>query len=316
MEASVEFETAREQGRTIVLDGGLATELERRGFALDDPLWSARVLIEHPEAVRQLHLDYLAAGAQCITTASYQATIPGLRARGLDVAQARRLLVRSTQLALAARDEFRRSGRGDRALIAASLGPYGAYLADGSEFRGDYGLSREQLIDFHGQRFEILAESGADMLAFETIPCVVEGEAIAKLLERNAGVRAWVSFSCRDDERTCHGEPIGEAVGIFEGITGVVAVGVNCTAPAHIEGLIARIRESTSKPIVAYPNSGQAWDAEKRRWVGESRVERFVSLARRWHEAGATGIGGCCMTGPEHIRELARMAEDDGVRPP
>jgi homocysteine S-methyltransferase len=293
-----------------VLDGGLATELERRGFDLKDPLWSAKILVERPDAIRRVHLDYLEAGAECITTASYQATFDGLRARGFDRAAAERLLRDSVALAQEAREEFA-SGRpeeAERVRIAASIGPYGAYLADGSEFRGDYGLSRDALMEFHARRFEVLAGSGADVLACETIPCLIEAEALARLIERARGVWAWVSFSCRDGARTRLGEPIEEGAALLEQVEGVAAVGVNCTAPEHVEELIERIRSATRKPIVVYPNSGQTWDAAGRRWIGRADVASFLSAARQWRLAGATAIGGCCMTGPEHVRGLAKMA--------
>lgn len=304
------FAEARAAGRTLTLDGGLATELERRGFDLNDPLWSAKILVERPEAIRRVHLDYLEAGAECVETASYQATFAGLRARGFDDRAAAELFQRSVDLAREARDWFARTrpAEASRVRIAASIGPYGAYLADGSEFRGDYGLSRDALLEFHARRFDVLASAGADLLACETIPCLIEAEALARLIERSEGVRAWVSFSCRDGARTRRGEPIEEGAGLVDQIEGVAAVGVNCTAPEHVEELIERVRSATNKPIVVYPNSGQAWDAAGRRWIGRADVASFLSAARRWRRAGACAIGGCCMTGPEHVRGLARLA--------
>jgi homocysteine S-methyltransferase len=292
----------------VILDGALATELERRGADLRDPLWSAKLLIDNPDLIRQVHRDYYAAGADVATTASYQATIPGLIARGLDRAQAADILRRSVTLAQEACDDFLASQPVGRLmpLVAASIGCYGAYLADGSEYRGDYGLSIPQLIDWHRPRLEILASSGADLIACETVPSLAEGEALVKLLSEFPDTPAWLSFSCRDEGRLCHGEPFADAVALANKAANVVAVGVNCTAPRFIEGLLASVAGIARKPLLVYPNSGEAWDANRRCWFGAPAAADWAENARRWRRAGARLIGGCCRTTPGTIRQIAQ----------
>ncbi|MFI7634793.1 homocysteine S-methyltransferase [Nonomuraea sp. NPDC049400] len=280
----------------LVLDGGLSTQLERLGADLGDELWSARLLLEQPELIRRVHADYFAAGADVATTASYQATIPGFVRRGLDVAAAERLIRLSVELAAQARDE---AGHG---LVAASVGPYGAYLANGAEYTGDYGLDEDGLFEWHLPRWEILASAGADLLACETIPSYPEARALARLLARTPEVKAWVSFSCRDAERLNDGTPIREAAALFSGNPQMVAVGANCTAPRHIPGLISRL--SGGLPVVVYPNSGETWDAGHRRWLGLADPVEFGQAAKEWQQAGASLIGGCCRTTPEHIAQI------------
>ncbi|MEU1720858.1 homocysteine S-methyltransferase [Actinomadura sp. ATCC 39365] len=281
---------------TLVLDGGLSTHLESLGADLRDELWSARLLLEQPELIRRVHADYYAAGADVATTASYQATIPGFQRRGLDRSEAERLIRLSVELAGQARDE---AGRG---LVAASVGPYGAYLANGAEYTGDYDLDEEGLLAWHRPRWEILAAAGADLLACETIPSYAEARALAGLLAATPEVKAWVSFSCRDAEHINDGTPIDRAAALFSGNPQVVAVGVNCTAPRHIPGLVARL--SGGLPVVVYPNSGETWDAERRRWLGLSDPVEYGLAAKEWERAGASLIGGCCRTTPEHIRQI------------
>lgn len=293
----------------MILDGAMATELERRGCDLRDPLWSAKVLLENPELIRAVHADYFAAGADVAITASYQATFEGLAARGLDRDQAAELMALSVRLAAEARDAFwadpaRRAGR-PRPLVAASVGPYGAMLNDGAEYRGDYGLGEDELAAFHRPRLAALAAAGADLLACETIPSLEEARALARLLPEFPGVWAWVSFSCRDGAHTSHGEPIAACAAFLDAHPQVAAVGVNCTAPQHIAALAAAAREATTKPIVIYPNSGETWRAEDGAWEGEASREEFARQALAWHAAGARLIGGCCRTTPEHIAELA-----------
>lgn len=293
----------------LILDGGLATALEARGHDIDDPLWSARVLLDAPQAIRQLHEDYLSAGADCVITASYQATFAGLEARGLSRTEAAKVFQRSVALACQARDTFwTRSGGRDgrpRPLVAASIGPYGAYLNDGSEYRGDYGLSAEDLRAFHRPRFDLLANSAADLLACETIPCLAEAQALVQLLHAHPHIGAWFSFTCKDDKHVSHGEPIRACGELLNHEPQVVAIGVNCTAPNLVLPLIGELAQVTSKPIVVYPNSGEQWDAERKIWTGSKESADFVDQAARWQAAGASLIGGCCRTGPEHIEKLA-----------
>lgn len=297
----------------LVLDGALATELERRGADLRDALWSAKLLIEAPEMIRKLHYDYLAAGADVVITASYQATFEGFARRGIGHEAAAELMRLSVRLAIEARDAFwsepaNRTGR-IRPLVAASVGPYGAFLANGSEYRGDYGLSKEQLMVFHRLRLAVLATAGADLLACETIPCLAEGAALARLMPEFPSMQAWLSFSCCDGERVCHGEPYAEVVAAVEGGRQVAAVGVNCTAPQYIESLIREARGVTANPIVVYPNSGERWDAAARCWVPGAGGTNFGEAALAWRAAGASLIGGCCRSGPEDIAAI-RVALD------
>lgn len=296
-------------GGILILDGALATELERRGADLDDPLWSAKLLLEAPELIRQVHYDYFAAGADLATTASYQATFEGFARRGLDAAAAERLLRQSVTLAVEARDAFwaepaHRQGR-QRPLVAASVGCYGAYLANGAEYRGDYGLSRTELISFHRRRVAVLADTPADLLACETIPCRLEGEALAALLAEFPAAAAWLSYSCCDDVHVCHGEPFHDCVALANGSEQVVAVGLNCTPPEHVEALLRSAAGATEKPLLAYPNSGEGWDAARRCWLPVPDAPNLAAAAPRWIAAGARLVGGCCRTTPGDIRALA-----------
>jgi len=305
----------REQG-FLVLDGGLATTLEARGFDLDDPLWSARLLLEAPEAIRQVHLDFLEAGADCIATVGYQASLEGFRRRGLDEAEAEELLRRSVGLGVEARDAFwseprNREGR-LRPLVAASVGPYGAYLADGSEYSGDYDLDEEGLYAFHRRRWEILAGAGADLLACETFPSRPEARAILRLLEAFPGTWAWLSFSCRDGERVSDGSRFEDVAREVGAATGVAAVGVNCTAPRHVPELLRAARRASDGLLLAYPNSGETWDAGRKAWSEGPPAEDVADWGRAalaWREAGADGIGGCCRVGPEDVARVRAALE-------
>ena len=298
-----------QQFPALVLDGALATELERRGRDLRDPLWSAKVLLEAPELIRQVHLDYFHAGADIAITASYQATVEGFVRRGLGRGESLELLRRSVRLALEARDEFwrepaNRVGR-PRPLVAASVGPYGAFLADGSEYRGDYGLSETELMDFHRLRLATLLETGPDLLACETLPCFLEARALARLLTEFPGASAWISFSARDEAHTCHGERLADCAAWLDGRPQIVAVGINCTAPRYLPALVRAIRFATGKPIVVYPNSGESYRADLGRWEGTATRAEFATEAERWYAGGARLIGGCCRTTPDHIAALA-----------
>jgi homocysteine S-methyltransferase len=307
---ATDFRAALDTREPILLDGGLATQLEAQGADLSDRLWSARLLADDPDAIVAAHLAFYRAGARVATTASYQATFEGFARRGIDRAAAEALLRTSVELAARARtvvaSDDAASGRPPvRRFVAASVGPYGAMLADGSEYRGNYGRTVAQLRDFHRDRLAVLASTDADVLAVETIPEVDEAAAVAELLPQVEGAAAWVSFSCRDGAHLCSGAPVEEGVGAIDARPGVVAVGVNCTAPEHLDELVARIRAATALPIVVYPNSGEGWDAAARRWTGTGRDRVDPDAARRWRRLGAGLVGGCCRVTPEQIAVLA-----------
>ncbi len=299
----------------LVLDGALATELERRGADLDDPLWSAKCLLECPRLIKDVHADYFRAGADVATTATYQATFETLARRGIGRDAARQLLCDAIALAVAARDEFwavaqNRIAR-SRPLIAASVGPYGAMLADGSEYRGHYALDAAALADFHRPRLAVLAGAGADLLAFETIPCLREARVLAQLLQEFPGVCAWLSFSCQDGAHNCAGEPIGACAAQLQEYAQIVALGVNCTPPQYVASLLGRMRAATSKPLVAYPNSGEHYAAAAKRWSGRRAAGEFGDQARIWYAAGARLIGGCCRTGASDIRSVKQCVHPE-----
>jgi homocysteine S-methyltransferase len=282
--------------RAVVLDGGLGTRLEERGADVSSPLWSARVLAHEPDRVLDVHRDYFAAGADVAITASYQVTFEGCARAGFGADETTGLLRRSVELARRARDE---AGHG---WVAASIGPYGAMLADGSEYRGDLGLEVDELRGWHRERIRVLAGAGADLIAAETLPSLVEVEAVLAELD-GSGASAWISVTPLDG-RLRSGEPVASAFALAAEVDEVVAVGVNCCAPGEVLGAIVAAREVTGKPIVVYPNSGEAWDAEARRWRGDAVFP--TELVQSWRAAGAALVGGCCRIGPSQITAIAQ----------
>ena len=279
----------------MIIDGGLSNALEARGHDLSSVLWTAELLRDAPQEIAAVHRAYFDAGAGVATTASYQASVPGFVRAGMSIPEAEALIRLSVAIARDVRDEG--SGR----LVAASVGPYGAVLADGSEYTGHYGLSATQLYDFHGPRLELLASAGPDLLAVETIPDVEEAEVLAGLLDE-IGTPAWVSFTI-DGDRTRAGQPLAEAFAVVAGTDAVVATGVNCCSPADVLAAVGTARAVTGKPGVAYPNSGQTWDSATYSWLGEPSYD--LGLVPAWIGAGAEYVGGCCRIGPADIAALA-----------
>ena len=302
--------TSRDQfqfAQTRVLDGGMASELEFLGANISGPLWSAHVLEDSPEKVIAVHRSYVEAGADVLLTASYQVSRKGYAEFGLDPSRADAALLRSVELACASRGEF----PGCHVLIAASLGPYGAALHNGAEYHGNYDCTFADLVQFHQERIAVLAESNADLLAFETLPSLQEARAIGEALRPWPDLAAWFSFVCPDYRavhlQVAHGESLRECAVLAAGVSQTIAVGVNCTQPIWIPSLVAELRRASNKPIVVYPNSGEDWDAQARCWAGSSDPTEFGELAKQWREAGAQLIGGCCRTRPDHIRQIAAI---------
>ena len=297
---------ALERRSPLVLDGGLATQLEAQGHDLGSSLWSAALLRSNPQAIALAHRAFLEAGAECIISASYQASRDGFMSLGLSAADADRLIASAVEIAIAARDAFLRERPGTQSapLVAASIGPYGAVLHDGSEYRGDYGIGREALRAFHEPRLRLLDACGADVLACETIPDRIEADVLAELLE-TVNTPAWISFSCRDERSISDGTPIAEVAARFREHDKVLAVGINCTAPQFATPLVREIRRAVpGKAIVVYPNSGERYDARDNTWHGTVTPLDCAAAAKEWREAGATIIGGCCRMGPEHIAAI------------
>ena len=282
----------------LISDGGFATELEARGHDLSDALWSARLLVDAPQEVIATHVAFFRAGAVIATTASYQASFEGFAARGIGRREAAQLIKRSVELARQARAEV----GNERRWVAASVGPYGAARADGSEYRGRYGLTVTQLADWHRPRLEVLADAGADVLALETVPDVDEAEALVGLVQE-LGVPAWLSYTI-DGAHTRAGQPLADAFAVPVGVSQIVAVGVNCCAPEDVLAAIQSAREVTGRKVIVYPNSGESWDARRRGWLGSSRFS--ADLAPQWVSTGARIIGGCCRVGPADIAQLAK----------
>ena len=286
------FDQLLSNGRPIVIDGGLATQLETQGCDINNALWSASIITNDPQAIVDAHRAYLDAGAQVIISASYQ-TID------------RDLIDGAVNLAVQARDEYVNDNPVANApLVAGSIGPYGAVLSDGSEYTGDYDVSQAELFDFHQARVAQLDAGAADILACETIPSYDEASALRDLLAV-ASTPAWISFSCRDGACINDGTTIETAVGLFREHPSVRAVGVNCSGPQHIATLIQKIRATLpDMPILVYPNSGEVFNANDKTWSGTTTASDWVPAAQEWLTAGATIVGGCCRTGPEHIHAI------------
>ena len=309
--------TLLEAGAGLVADGALATELERRGCDLNDPLWSAKVLLEQPGLIRDVHRDYFAAGANIATTASYQATPQGFAARGISAEAALELVALSVRLADEARRQHLADHPGSAALlVAGSVGPYGAYLADGSEYRGDYVLTAQEFQDFHAPRVAALVNAGVDVLAFETLPSFAEAEALLALA-REHGVDSWFSFSLRDGGHISDGTPLADVARLLNGQPHVAALGVNCVPLGLVSPALAALRLHTDKPLVAYPNSGETYDPGTKTWnqgeskgdsAGGSAPASLAAGAAGWRERGARILGGCCRTTPADIARLAGKA--------
>lgn len=292
----------------IVLDGGMASELEKKGFDLNDHLWSAAILTDKPSAIRDVHLSFLEAGADCIITSSYQATISGFMKKGYSLKEAADLIKLSVKLAREAVEIFLNNySCKDRPLpfIAGSAGCYGAFLANGSEYRGDYHLHIDEYIEFHKPRVELLAEGGADVIAFETIPCSEEGAAIYELMKGYPEIPYWLSFSIKDNIHISNGDLFSDFIGKTPFPDNLIGCGVNCSSPGHVTGLMKNLKGIDIGNFVLYPNSGEEYDKACNCWRGSVEDYIFINSVNSWYRLGAKIIGGCCRTGPEEIKHIS-----------
>jgi homocysteine S-methyltransferase len=301
------------EGSPIVIDCGLATQCEAMGCNIDGDLWSGVLLRDDPQALIAAHRAYLDAGARIIATASYQASRRGFMAEGLAADEADSLIARSTALAAQARDEFMLDNpHADWPLIAASIGPYGAVLHDGSEYTGDYDVVADDLAEFHGQRLALFSSNDVDLLACETIPNAVEATVLSELLHE-LPTPAWVSFSCRDEAHLADGTSMVEVAGLFANHPTVLALGVNCVAPELVLPLIDVLKTAApNKSIIVYPNSGEVYRSEDNTWLGTATPLQCERAAEDWIAAGAQLVGGCCRIGPGQIEAMTRAVTNRG----
>ena len=314
---TLDFQALLGLRRPVLIDGGLATQCETMGCNIEGSLWSGVLLRDDPLAIVKAHRAYLDAGAQIIATASYQASRQGFVAAGSTRREADTLIGSSVALARRAREEFVQDNPGlaYSPLIAASVGPYGAVLHDGSEYAGNYDISDGELARFHRERLEILDDSGADLLACETVPSAAESGVLCRLLSR-ASTPAWISFSCRDEAHLADGSGLAEVAGLFREHPKVAAVGVNCMAPGLVVPLIAELKRAVpDKAILVYPNSGEVYSAEDNSWHGTATALQCEQAVLEWIEAGAHMVGGCCRIGPAQIAAMGRALGDVGVGP-
>jgi homocysteine S-methyltransferase len=304
------FKQILQKQNVIILDGALGTEIQKRGFDVNDSLWSAKFLSKNPAVIKEIHTDYLNAGADIIISASYQASFEGFMKKGFSKEESKKLIELSISLAKDARDEFweNLTDKTDKIkpLVAASIGPYGAFLADGSEYSGNYQISDEELLAFHQQRLETILHVKPDIIACETIPSFNEAKILSKLLEAY-DIPSWISFSAKDEKHINSGESIEECIEYLETQKHICALGINCTAPQFISSLVQKIKKLSSKPIVIYPNGGSKYNPITKTWEKSVDNSDFAKMALLWKNAGASIIGGCCETGPKEIQELHQI---------
>jgi len=283
------------------IDGGLSGELEKRGHNLADKLWSARLLRDAPEAIAEVHQDYVDAGGRVIITASYQASRAGFMATGMTQDQADDLMKLSISIA---KDVAAKAS--EKVWVAASVGPYGAVLGGGQEYVGNYGVAHEELVAIHRERIEVLASAKPDLFACETIPDLDEVRALVEVLADYPDIPAWITMSAQDGASTCAGQGIGHLAEIVKDCESIVAIGVNCTMPEHVTSLLRKLSAKTSLPLVVYPNAGRVWDGENMCWIGEGHDTLPSQIISEWVKAGAQLIGGCCGLGPVAIVQLEK----------
>jgi len=294
----------------VVLDGAMATELEKRGVKTNSALWSATAMLEHPDAITAVHQSYLDAGAQIMTTNTYQANVPAFEQAGIKAPQARQLIQQAVTLAKSARDTDTKQFGQQRGLVAGSLGPYGAYLADGSEYTGNYQLSSTAYQDFHRERLELIMAVGVDLLALETMPRLDEVQALVELITTTWPQQLyWVSFSICDPQTLCDGTSLADAARWVAQQPNVAAVGVNCTNLENIEPALKILTAATKVPSIVYPNSGDEYEPTTKTWRTTTLSHQFESFVPRWLAAGASIIGGCCRTTPQDIQTIAQAVQ-------
>lgn len=307
------FKDYLENKSPLILHGALGTEMESLGYDISGKLWSAKYLLDKPEVIQKIHETYVAAGSDLITTSSYQATLPGLIDAGLTEKEAEQIIALTVQLAKAARDKVwgaldeTEKAKRPYPLISGDVGPYAAYLANGSEYSGDYGqITTEALKEFHRPRIQILLNQGVDLLALETIPNRLEAQALNELLaEEFPEAEVYISFTVQEPGTISDGTSLDEIAQLVSQSDQILALGINCSSPLLYNQALA-ILKNTGKALITYPNSGEVYDGSTQTWKPKDKdALTLVEHSKDWHDQfGVKILGGCCRTRPNDIKAL------------
>ncbi|UQS86266.1 homocysteine S-methyltransferase [Nicoliella spurrieriana] len=292
-----------QQQPTILIDCALSYGLEQRNIQLNNKLWTASALQSHPDIIKAIHKDYFNAGSNMTVTDTYQGSVPGFIDAGYTKEQAIELIQRSVKLAREAQAEVTVP---QTTWVAGAIGPYGAFLADGSEYVGNYGISEAELIKFHQDRLQTLVEAGVDLLAFETIPDFTELKAIKQLLSQYPGIDAFVSCSIKDAHHISDGTDLLEVQALLETIPNVIAYGFNCNHPEFtVPGLtyLHDHQTNANQSLIVFPNSGAHYDPSTKEW-SQATAFSFGKAAKEWQAAHAKWIGGCCEVSVQDERDM------------
>ena len=306
MGAFERLEARLEAGGAVILDGAIGTELERLGARMDQGVWCARALAESPDLVHEVHRRYLDAGADVITANSYSATREAMQRHGL-AAHFEDWNRRAARIALEERDRSPRSGS---VAVAGSVSSYGYFDA----------LDWEPLLDHFRAQGAILVEEGVDLLILESLGSIARTVKAMVSATKDLGVPVWVALSClrdRDTGAVMHGieesaeaSHVAETYGpLAETVREIMSIGGSAVLMMHsvrdvTEDAVKVMHGAWSGPVGAYPNAGY-WTRPNWTFVDQVSPEVYLADARRWVEAGAAIVGGCCGVGVEHIRAVA-----------
>ena len=294
-----------------ILDGGLASDLFINGGfdkskLNNDPLWSARVVLENPSSIKECHKRFLNAGSNVISTSTYQASVEGyMKHCGLSKEKAEEVIGSSVDLAKAAIAECKLDYD---VIIAGAISPYGAILHDMSEYSGSYidSTSYKTLKEFHKTNVQILASKGVKLFAFETMPALLEAQALVELLHDYPHCKAWLSFTTLNGTHTSYGESFTKVFQTFQDDPQVIAIGTNCCDPKFtklvLDAAVGQLGDHQS--CIAYPNNRRNSEstADECQWAND---------LCQWVATGVLGwVGGCCEVTPRHIKLVKEVVRE------
>lgn len=341
--------------KVILIDGGLGTELEQRKVNINSLLWSSVALVEAADDVTKLHYDYYHSGANVGITCSYQCSEDSLKASDKEKYSSKesRLQVYKESVEVCKRAKIMRMADA-KAIellvspeIAGSIGPFGSFLNDGSEFTGGYERSEDEYQAFHEEKLDFFMNGTeeVDYLQLETMPNFEEIKALLMLIKRKNSERKEtqgksekrfiLSLSIRNEEQLADGTPLKAVVKYLHDVgylskdpktTPLMAVGANCLKLKYSVKFVENLTNYMNElqiygfPISIYPNSGEIYDGIKKNWIFDQSNEKYYTtnvngekvcdwkiLLDAWIASGAKIIGGCCRVGVRDIVEMNKV---------
>ena len=281
-----------------LLDGSMSFPMEQLGYNLKNKLWTGKALINNPDLIKDIHKGYIDAGADFISTSTYQISFDRLKNMGYQSEEIKKIFQKSVDIV---KDAIEESKLKKEIKIVGSFGPYASYDPEASEYIGEYDSTDIEIKKFHLNNIRIIEETDLDIILYETIPCLREIKILSEALSHSTK-EIWISITCNEEMEFRDGSSFKDACEIISKIEKITTMGINCFSPLLVKKAIDLLKKYSNKKILIYPNSGEIYNPKERFWTGNNEFNN--SMIKNWLSLYPDIIGGCCRIGYDDIKKM------------